>query len=579
MDTQAFIDAVVRRGLVNAEAAERLTKESAMTSVPVEQLLVARRLTDEASIAQVKSELSGVPYRAVSAAEVPEELFKLIPLETVQTYRVIPIEKTESLLVVGMIDPQDVRAQDALTFIAKANRLSLGVYLVTPSDLEAVLRRYTPYRSEIESAVRSLNVRTGEGLSAAQKTVALNEGGGGAGEAPIIRIVSSTLREAVDRKASDIHIEPMRGKLRIRFRVDGELSEASSFPVELQQPIVSRIKILSDLKIDEARVPQDGRFRTMIFGRDIDFRVATFPTPLGEKVALRVLDPTVGLKGIENLGLVGWNARVIREGIERPFGMVLITGPTGSGKTTTLYALLQILNKPDVNVVSLEDPVEYFVEGINQSQVRPEIGYDFASGLRQILRQDPDIIMVGEIRDEETAELSVHAALTGHIVLSTLHTNNAVGVIPRLADMGVQKFLIPSAVNVMVSQRLLPRLCPSCAKPEPLSEEVARLVEKELAALRKEALAEFSVSKPYVSYHAAGCEACHGKGVLGRLAIFEALSMTSELKELVSEGATEGKIVAEARRQGMVGMRQDGILKALQGLISLEEVLRETVEL
>ena len=366
--------------------------------------------------------------------------------------------------------------------------------------------------------------------------------------------------------------------MRIRFRVDGVLQEITSLPIELHLPIVSRVKILSNLQIDESRVPQDGRFRTVIFGRDIDFRVSTFPTPVGEKVAIRVLDPTIGLKSVDNLGLVGKTAEMVGEAIKKPFGMVLVTGPTASGKTTTIYALLQILNKDDINILSLEDPVEYFIDGVNQSQVKPEIGYTFASGLRQILRQDPDVIMVGEIRDNETAELAVHAALTGQIVIATLHTNNAVGAIPRLVDMKVEPFLLPAALNLMISQRLVRRLCEKCREEVSPAPEVAKIIDDELGKLPAELRAKIKYRAPYKVFHSRGCEACHGKGVIGRLAIFEAFSMTRELEEIVNVSPAEGKIKDEAERQGMVTLRQDGILKALQGMIPIEEVLRETKE-
>jgi type IV pilus assembly protein PilB len=505
-----------------------------------------------------------------------DDLLALVPKETVQTYKVAPISRTKDMLIVGMVDPQNSRAQDALRFIAKANRLNLGVFIITPADLELVLRRYNPYKSEVEAAIKSLGIKSGDGVSSMQRPVALEEARGVAEEAPIIKLVASTFREAVERKASDIHVEPMRNRVRVRFRMDGDLEEVASLPIELQQPFVSRIKILSDLKIDETRIPQDGRFRTVIFGRDIDFRVATFPTPVGEKVALRVLDPSIGLKGIDSLGIVGKNADIIQEGIRKPFGMVLVTGPTGSGKTTTLYALLKILNQEDVNIVSLEDPVEYFVEGVNQSQVKPEIGYDFASGLRQILRQDPDIIMVGEIRDNETAGLAVNAALTGHIVLSTLHTNNAAGVIPRLIDMKVPPFLLPSAVNLMMSQRLLGRLCEKCREAETASPEIQKIIKEEIAKLPEDVRSKLIYKEPYQIFHSPGCPACKGKGTAGRIAIFEIMKMTRELEKIIASNPTEADVVDEGERQGMITLRQDGILKVLDGLVSIEEVLRET---
>jgi type IV pilus assembly protein PilB len=338
------------------------------------------------------------------------------------------------------------------------------------------------------------------------------------------------------------------------------------------------VKVLSNLKIDETRIPQDGRFRTTIFGRDVDYRVSTFPTPAGEKVVIRVLDPSIGLKSMADLGLVGRNADWVIEGLEKPFGMVLVTGPTGSGKTTTLYAFLQKINKEEVNILSMEDPVEYFVEGVNQSQIKPEIGYTFASGLRQALRQDPDIIMVGEIRDNETADLAIQAALTGHVVLSTLHTNNAAGVIPRLMDMNVAPFLLPSSLNIMLAQRLVRKLCDNCKKPEPASPEVEKIIEEEIAKMAPEVKKTIELEAPYKVYKAGGCEKCKGKGFLGRIAIFEVMKMTRELEEIIISGASEGKIRDEGVRQGMVSLRQDGIMKALQGVASIDEVLRETAE-
>ncbi len=577
MENKTLLQELTKEGLLTEETAKKILQEASLARKSAEELIYDRRLIDEEKVVSIKSRLLGVPYKKIKIDEVKDDLLNLIPEETVRTYKVIPLDKSDSLFVVGMLNPDDNKAQEAIKFIAKQSRSNLGIYLITRSDWEGVLRLYSPYRSEVEAAIKSLNLQPGKGLSGVQKIIQLEEGVMVSEEAPIIKIVASTLKEAVWRKASDIHIEPQRNHVRIRFRVDGELQEVSSLPIELHQPIISRVKVLSNLKIDEMRVPQDGRFRTVLFGRDIDYRVATFPTPVGEKVAIRVLDPTVGLKGLEELGLVDRNYQVVKEGIEKPYGMILITGPTGSGKTTTLYAIMQILNKEDVNIVSLEDPVEYFIEGLNQSQVRPEIDYDFASGLRQILRQDPDVIMVGEIRDDETADLAIHAALTGHIVLSTLHTNNSLGVIPRLINMGVDAFLLPPSLNLMLAQRLLPRLCQQCKKAEKAAEKIQSFIKKEIEKIPKELTKDFN--EPYQIYHSPGCPACQNKGVAGRIALFEILRMTTELEEIVNTTPTEHKILEEAIRQGMITLRQDGILKALKGLISIEEVLRETMEI
>ena len=576
MDNKILIQELEKNNLLDSNSGTKILQEASLIKRPVEELIYERKLIDEKAVARVKSKFLGVPYKEAKQEDISDDLLKIFSEETVRIYKTIPLSLKDNLLVVGMINPDDQSAQEAVKFVAKQKRVNLGVYLISPSVWEEILKRYSPYRSLIDEAARVLSgvyKDTGQFVQLEDKMK-------GSDEAPIIKIVSSTLKEAVWQKASDIHIEPQRNRLRIRFRIDGELQESASLPTELHQAIVSRVKILSNLKIDENRIPQDGRFRTILSGRDIDFRVSTFPTPVGEKVVIRVLDPLVGLRGLEELGLSGQNFEIVKEGIKKPYGMILLTGPTGSGKTTTLYAMMQILNNDSVNIVSLEDPVEYFMDGLNQSQVKPEIGYDFASGLRQILRQDPDVIMVGEIRDEETAGLAVHAALTGHIVLSTLHTNNSIGVIPRLIDLKVHSFLLPSSLNLMVAQRLIPKICDNCKKPEKAPEEINRVIEKEIAKIPKEVLAKskVDVSRPYKIYRAPGCEACKGKGIIGRVAIFEILKMTPELEQIINSGLTETKILEEFKRQGNVSLRQDGILKAIEGVVSIEEVLRETEE-
>jgi len=577
MDNKTLIDALVKKDLLKQETGIKLLREASLLDRSVEDAIYRRHTVDEVEVVKVKSQLLKVPYKKISAEGVTEEILSVIPESTARTYKMVPISKTEDMLVVGMLNPDDPRAQDALKFTAKQQRVNLGIYIITPSDLEEVLRKYAPYQSEVEAAIKSMSGR-GLKLSDAQKMVELEEGANISEEAPIIKIVKRTIEEAVQTKASDIHIEPQRGRLRIRFRIDGDLKEVSSIPLELAQSIVSRVKILSRLKIDETRIPQDGRFRSSVYGRDIDFRVSTFPTPVGEKAVLRILDPAVGLRGFEALGLTEYNLSFIEDALERPFGMILVTGPTGSGKTTTLYAMLQKLNTDEVNIVSLEDPVEYFIDGLNQSQVKPEIGYDFASGLRQILRQDPDIIMVGEIRDNETAALAVHAALTGHVVLSTLHTNNSLGVIPRLIDMQVDGFLISSSLNLMTAQRLLQMLCQNCKEAKEAPSELQELIASELEKLPEKTKKKLAFKPPYKVYTSKGCKMCKNKGFQGRIAIHEALKMTPEFREIIESGVTEVKILSEARRQGLVTMRQDGIIKALEGLLSIEAVLRETTE-
>lgn len=574
MTSEELLQQLEARGLINAATANRLKRDVLIGGETPEALINRERLVPDEKIAELKSELLKIPYKKVDPETIDAKLLEVMSEETARTYGAIPISLQDNLLVIGMLHPEDTKAQEALKFVARRNQLNLGVYLISYGDWQAVLRKYSPYRAEIAKAVQSLNVK--EGANTQQRIIAL-EGAGSAEEGPVIKIVADTFREAVLNRASDVHIEPQENSLRIRFRIDGDLRTEASLPSELAQPVTSRVKVISNLKIDESRIPQDGRFRAKIFDRDIDFRVATLPTPLGEKVAIRILDPTTGLKSFEKLDLLDATRKMIKDGLEKPFGMVLITGPTGSGKTTTLYSFLQLLNQEDVNIISLEDPVEYFVSGINQSQVHPEIGYDFASGLRQILRQDPDIVMVGEIRDNETAGLAVQAALTGHVVLSTLHTNNSAGVIPRLIDMKVEPFLIPVSVNLMIAQRLIGVLCPDCKSPEDALPEVQKIIKKNLASLPPEVTAGFT--EPYKVYHSKGCPKCKDRGVIGRTGIYEVFKMSPEIEDLVAKGeATTQHIVAEAKRQGMISLRQDGIVKALKGQLAIEEVLRETEE-
>ncbi len=577
MDAQVLLKALTEKKLINQESSEKILRESFLTQKSVEEIIYNKRLVEETDLAKIKSQILKVPFKKVKIDDVSKDVLQYISEDIARNYKVAPLSKNADMLVVGMVNPDDQKAQDALKFIAKQLQINLGVFLISFGDYDAILRKYSPFKDEVSLAVKSLNLKNVKS-SSAEKMIQLEEKVSVAEEAPIIKIVASTLREAVNQGASDVHFEPERLFMRVRFRLDGDLQEVTQMPIELHQPIISRIKVMANLKIDENRVPQDGRFKSVVFGRDIDFRVATFPTPAGEKVAIRVLDSSVGLRGLDEMGIKGENAAIIKEAIEKPYGMILITGPTGSGKTTTLYALLQILNKVQVNIVSLEDPVEYYIDGINQSQVKPEIGYDFAAGLRQILRQDPDIIMVGEIRDNETATLAVHAALTGHIVLSTLHTNNAIGVIPRLMDMKVDSFLIPSSLNLVISQRLVSKLCEKCKKAETASAPVAEIIKKELAKLPDSVKTSVKTKDTFTIYKPVGCPVCKNKGIAGRVGLFEVLRMTPELEKIINTGSTENKILEEAKRQGMITLRQDGIIKALNGIVSIDEILRETSE-
>lgn len=535
---------------------------------------------NEVRQAKIGAEKLNVPFFELSDRAIPPDVLREISEEAAAFYQILPLAKDEKTLEVGMVDPTDIRAKEALKFITRRKNLTPKIYLIALSDFKSGLSQYRSLKEEVLSALQELEKELAEqkGIPAKKTAQELERI---MAEAPITKIVAVFLRHAQEGGASDIHIEPTEERVKVRFRVDGVLHTSLFLPKKVHAAVVSRIKILANLKIDETRIPQDGRFHSVIDNKKIDFRVSTFPTALGEKAVLRLLDPTVGLLSLEEIGLTGRNLRVIEEGIQEPFGMVLLTGPTGSGKTTTLYAIMRILNQEAVNIVSLEDPVEYLISGISQSQIKPEINYTFATGLRSILRQDPDIVMVGEIRDEETADLATHAALTGHIVLSTLHTNNAIGVIPRLVDMGVEQFLIPASLNLGIAQRLIRRLCPHCKKEVSPPSKIKELIEKEIRALPEESQEELKKEVNLSSiklWQAQGCKFCAKKGTKGRIAIFEVLKMTPSLERITIEGPSEQKIIEEAKRQGMTTMKQDGIIKALKGIVSLEEVLQEVAE-
>jgi len=569
----SLIKQLKEKGLIGEEKAKELQGEVKKSGKKEEEVVLEAGVVPARTLFELKSESLKIPLREVIAEKVPLKTLELIPEETVKYYQMIPINKTEKYLEVGMVYPEDLKAQEALKFLSRQGNFNYKVFLIRPSAFNELLKQYKTLKKEVGRALGELETELEEEKVKLEPQTAA-EFERIAEEAPITKIVAVILRHAVEGSSSDIHIEPTKKELRVRFRLTGELHSSILLPLRTHPAIVARIKILSNLKIDETRMPQDGRFSTKVDNKSIDFRVSTFPTTLGEKVAIRVLDPETGLKSFEDLGLVGRNLNVLKESIKKPFGLILVTGPTGSGKTTTLYAVLQALNKEGVNIVTLEDPAEYFIEGVNQSQVRPEIGYDFPIGLRHILRQDPDIIMVGEIRDEETASLVIHAALTGHIVLSTLHTSNALGVVPRLLDMGVKSYLVPPTLQIAIAQRLVRRLCDKCKKKVKPKNEIKNLILKEVEGMPESAKKDLKMPSPLVIYEAEGCQKCGNTGFSGRIAVFEALSMTDSLAEITMQEPSETKIAKEAEKQNMITMKQDGILKVIQGITTVEEVFR-----
>ena len=551
--------------------------------------------------------------------QIPSEVISKFPEDIARKYKMVVFDSPHpSFIKVAVADPENKKMREILNFVKENNDIAIEEYIAKPDDIYAAMRFYNEEKPPVikekpssssppvtptvivrpkeekeadevkpyefkrkEEPVPEVKEEQKEGERLAQ-TVASTENDLDAmlagenvknvqdlesicqsGQVP--KMVAAIITLAASQKSSDIHIEPTEKNIRIRFRIDGILRDIIILPTDLQPAIVSRVKILSNLKIDESRIPQDGRFDVMTEGHAIDLRVSTLPTVHGEKLAMRLLDKSAQLYTLEELGLAGKSLKVVTDNIDKPFGIILSTGPTGSGKSTTLYAILNRISTASVNIITLEDPVEYEIPGINQCQIKPKVGFSFANGLRSVLRQDPNVIMVGEIRDAETASLAVHAALTGHLVLSTLHTNDAPGTLPRLINMGIEPFLITSSINCIIGQRLVRKLCPKCKVPA----HIPALVQKEIDL----ELAQFNFPKPYNFFEGNGCSEC-SQGYKGRIGIFEVMSMREEIENLTIARRPASEIKAAAIKNGMVTMKQDGLIKALKGLTSINEVLR-----
>jgi len=574
-----LLKALAKGQLLSQQQLEVVNNNIISQELPFEEYILRKFDIKLEQLLDIKSKVAEVSsYNYDSANPIEKKVLALIPQEIAQQYQMVPLEEKEEKLIVGMVDPTDIKAEQALRFLFLRNKLEPEVVVITDRDFDQVITLYKGMQVEVRGALeeieKSLLEESKGELSKEEKEIGIAT----IKETPVTKIVAVILKHAIDGSASDIHIEPMRTKTRVRYRVDGILYSSLLLPKAVHNSIVARIKILATLRLDESRIPQDGRFSAHVNGQLIDFRVSTLPTNLGETVSMRILDPAAAVLNFEDLGLDGINFTRFEKAIKSPFGMILVSGPTGSGKTTTLYTALNKVNKEGVNVISLEDPVEYYIEGVSQSQVKPEIDYTFASGLRSLVRQDPDIIMIGEIRDTETAKLASQASLTGHLVFSTIHTNNAIGVLPRLIDLGVETFLIPSSLALTVAQRLIGKLCESCKYEVQPSPKIVRMIDEELSKLPKEVLAQYDIPRKYILWQSKGCAKCGNKRTKGRIAIFEVLEMTEELKRIIiEEDANALLLEKEARRQGMVTLMQDGIIKALRGVISLEDVLRVAV--
>ncbi|EKD43204.1 MAG: hypothetical protein ACD_72C00411G0005 [uncultured bacterium] len=550
-----------------AEAQDKAEK----THRTLEEVLIADAMVEESELYQKAALVLDVPMVNLKGKEINKDILNLIPGPVAGTHQVVAFEKDNDRLKLAMTDPTDIQT---IEFLHRKTGLEPVIYITTPSDLKDAIRRY---HAELKDEF--LVVRQDNGEEAAQGDLKK-----AAEELPIINIVNSILEHAVYENASDIHIEPEEKEVMIRYRIDGILKAVMTLPKNVQNGITARIKILSNLKLDEHMIPQDGRFKILIQEEKLAFRVSILPVYDGEKIVMRLLHEGAKSLTLDELGFLPSAKSKLESAIKKPHGMILVTGPTGSGKTTTLYSVLGILNQPGVNISTVEDPIEYRVNGVNQSQINPKVGFTFASGLRSLLRQDPNIIMVGEIRDQETADISINAAMTGHLVLSTLHTNDAPTTLPRLIDMGIAPFLVAYTVNIIIAQRLVRKICTFCKKEFILEgaalDELAKMFDiKKLSGLFKENIENFDTKANSLSfYQGAGCMRCGQTGYKGRMGIYEVMEIDEGLSKKINERAPADEIKNYAREHGMATMLEDGIVKAKLGITSINEILRVTKE-
>ena len=574
----SILNTLVNKSIIKRSDVSSIEETAKKSGESIEQVLLKRGVSQK-DIESVFDGGENIPKRKLGSAQIPGSVLSLIPGESAKYYRVVPLAVKDGVLEVGTTNHDNIEARDALNFISSKSGFPYKLFLISDEDFKNVLGMYQGLTGEVSEALDEFSTQSPiggdkefdhpEGISGDAEEKIDATSNKITEEAPVTKIISTILRYAAEGDASDVHIEPMRENVRVRFRVDGVLYTSLLLPKVIHSALVARVKILSNMRLDEKRKPQDGRFSETVEGQLIDFRVSTFPTYFGEKVVMRILNQEKGVKKLDDVGLSPHNLDLIKKALKAPYGLVLISGPTGSGKTTTLYSMLNEVDKTDKNVLSLEDPVEYNIEGVSQSQVRPEIGYTFANGLRTTLRQDPDIIMVGEIRDKETAQLAIQAALTGHLVFSTIHTNNAFGVIPRLIDMGVDPYLIAPTLVLAMAQRLASALCPGAGKEIPVEGSIKIMIEKQFADLPEKYRKEIVFGdKVYEAAPAPNCP----KGIRGRIAVMEVLPMDKDIEAVILKNPTELEITKVARSKGMLTMREDAILKAFRREIPFEEI-------
>jgi type IV pilus assembly protein PilB len=584
IENEQLKEFILDSGIVGKNEVEEAFREAENNKVKLGDLLLEKKLIDEIKLKKLYAYILGVPFVDISKEAIASEILQIVPEPIARKYKIVAFEKSGQDLKVAMVNPDDIQTID---FIRKKTGLKIISCLTTEESIAAALKLYG----------KSLKAEFGDIIDTNDAESATDDGEEDlekvAQGLPIIRIVDTLIKHAILQGASDIHIEPDEKEVRVRYRIDGILHEAMTLPKQIRDGIIARIKVLSNLKLDEHRVPQDGRFKMENSpggeGEKISFRVSILPIFDGEKIVMRILNESAKGLTLEAMGLQGAGLEIIHQEINRPNGMILVTGPTGSGKTTTLYTVMDILNTPKVNISTVEDPVEYRMPRINQTQIYPKVGLTFAAGLRSLLRQDPDIIMVGEIRDKETMEMAIQAAMTGHLVLSTLHTNSAAGTLPRLIDMGAEPFLVASTVNVIVAQRLVRKLCPDCKKEYTLNEKEIKTLKENYAMdeilefLKKSELSAGKIKakdgwENIKFFKAVGCEQCGGEGYHGRSGIFEVLEVDDDIQKMISQKADSDELEKKAREKGMATMIEDGFIKAILGITSMEEILRVTKE-
>jgi type IV pilus assembly protein PilB len=569
-----FIKHLSRLGIIKEDDLNSFISElNEKYSGNTESLLLDKGLTIE-QILRLKSDFFGIPSKIIEPGSISFDILKNIPQESAKYYKYVPLGIEDNTLQVGIVEPGNIQANDALQFIVTKLGIPFTYYLISESNFNDILKNYDNVSENVGEAITEFetgNLVNIDDTSLMRKKDE-NEGKDDdriIEDAPIVKIVSSILRDAVTKDASDIHIENTGKEVRVRFRLDGSLETVLVLPMNVYSGVVARIKILGKLRLDEKRKPQDGGFSAGINGRKIDFRLSTFPTYYGEKVVMRILDAEKGVKKINELNLSQRTMNAIKGALDRPYGIILITGPTGSGKSTTLFSMLNEIDRDTENVVSLEDPVEYHMPGVSQSQVQADIGYTFAAGLRSILRQDPDVIMVGEIRDKETAGLAIQAALTGHMVFSTLHTNTATGAVPRLIDMGVDPYLIAPTLILVLGQRLVKTFAPDSRKEVPIDEANKVVIKKQFEDLPEEFRRDIPLDTNFLYEPIPSKE--YPSGMKGRMAVMEALVIDKDVEHLILTNPVEPELYKLARSKGLVTLREDAIVKALQGYTTIQE--------